>query len=112
MTIVLSNLIKTEFELFTDHQPLLHIDTPKWKPSAHLERWVLRLQPFKFKVRYLPGKDNPANVLLRNVLQEKIKDSRSIKINFNCRQSMDRRSMLYRKKEGQQLSHKDPMERK
>ena len=34
-------LIDTYFDLYTDHQPLVHIYSPTSKPSARLERWVL-----------------------------------------------------------------------
>ena len=35
------------------------------KPSARLERWVLRLQPYEFKVVYQPGPQNIADPLSR-----------------------------------------------
>ena len=38
------------FELLTDHKPLEAIYGPKSKPCARIERWVLRLQPYEFKV--------------------------------------------------------------
>ena len=60
-------LIGLEFELLMDHRPLEVIYGPKSKPSARIERWVLRLQPYTFKVRYIPGKKNIADVLSRLV---------------------------------------------
>ena len=42
-------------ELVTDHKPLEVIYGPKSRPCARVERWVLRMQPYKFKVRYQPG---------------------------------------------------------
>ena len=33
------------------------------KPSARIERWVLRLPPYTFSVVYKPGKENPADFL-------------------------------------------------
>ena len=41
------------------------IYSPKSKPSARIERWVLRLQPYHFHVIYKPGKENIADTLSR-----------------------------------------------
>ena len=54
-----------EFELCTDHKPLEVIYSPRSKPSARIERWLLRLQPYRFKVAYVPGKYNVADSLSR-----------------------------------------------
>ena len=56
-----------EFELITDHKPLTFIYSEKSKPSARIQRWVLRLQPYMFKVVYKPGKENVADSLSRLV---------------------------------------------
>ena len=40
------------FDLVTDHKPLEVIYGPRSKLCAHIERWVLRMQPYKFKVKY------------------------------------------------------------
>ncbi|CAB4038291.1 Hypothetical predicted protein [Paramuricea clavata] len=39
--------------------------SPTSKPPARIERWGLRLQPYKFCIKYSPGIDNPADVLSR-----------------------------------------------
>ncbi len=54
----------SHFTLVTDHKPLEVIyGSASSKPSARIERWVLRLQPYTFSVVYKPGKDNPADFL-------------------------------------------------
>ena len=58
------------FELETDHRPLEHIFKPKISfqgksTPARLERWVLRLQEYDFKVVSRPGKHNLADSLSR-----------------------------------------------
>ena len=43
------------FDLVTDHKPLEVIYGPRSKPSARIERWVIRLQPYDFRVVNAPG---------------------------------------------------------
>ena len=54
-----------EFEFETDHKPLERIYGKTSKPSACIERWVLRLQGYDYNVVYRPGKANIADALLR-----------------------------------------------
>ncbi|KAJ8735710.1 hypothetical protein PYW07_007330 [Mythimna separata] len=54
-----------EFDLVTDHKPLEVIFSPKSKPCARIERWMLRLQSYQYKVIYRPGKNNIADPLSR-----------------------------------------------
>lgn len=54
-----------EFELVTDHKPLEVIFGPKSKPCARIERWIMRLQSYKYRVVYQPGKNNIADPLSR-----------------------------------------------
>ena len=54
-----------EFDLVTDHKPLQAIYSPRSKPCARVERWVLRLQPYTYRVVHIPGKQNIADTLSR-----------------------------------------------
>ena len=53
------------FDLITDHKPLEFLFGPKSKPCARVERWVLRLQTYRFNIKYQPGKVNIADPLSR-----------------------------------------------
>lgn len=59
-----------EFELITDHKALEIIFGPRARPCARIERWVLRLQTFQFKVIYKPGKSNIADPFSRLLREE------------------------------------------
>ena len=54
-----------KFDLITDHKPLEAIYSTRSKPCARMERWVLRLQPYDFRVVYAPGNKNIADPLSR-----------------------------------------------
>lgn len=58
-------LIGRSFDLISDHKPLELIFGPKSKPCARLERWLLRIQAFKYKVIYQSGKTNIADPFSR-----------------------------------------------
>lgn len=62
----------TEFELVTDHEAFKVIYSTSSKPSARTERWVLRLQPYNYRVCYVPSRKNIADALSRLT---KIEDS-------------------------------------
>ena len=73
-------LLGAQFTLHTDHRPLeTNFNNPKSRPPARIERWLLRLQPYNFRVVYLPGKDNPTDYLSRHPV-----DSYSL---HNCKQA-------------------------
>ena len=70
-------LYGNDFVLVTDHKPLEVIyGSRKSKPSARIERWVLRLQPYSFKVVYKPGSDNPADYLSRHPTRASLKQQK------------------------------------
>ncbi|GAB0100137.1 uncharacterized protein DMENIID0001_161310 [Sergentomyia squamirostris] len=58
-------LVGREFELETDHKPLEVIFKPTTKACARIERWLLRMQSFRFKVIYKKGSSNVADALSR-----------------------------------------------
>ena len=51
-----------KFDLVTDHEALKVIYSRKSKPSARIERWVLRLQPYNYQVS---SRKNIADALSR-----------------------------------------------
>lgn len=54
------------FTLITDCKPLQYLfNRAQSKPSARIERWILRLQSFDFDVRYEPGDKNLADSFSR-----------------------------------------------
>lgn len=53
------------FELETDHKPLERIYSNTSKPCARIERWVLRLKGYNFKVVYRSELTNVADALPR-----------------------------------------------
>ena len=61
----------SEFTLVTDHKPLEIIYGQRTaKTSARIERWVLRLQPYAFKIVYKSGTNNPADYLSHHPTNE------------------------------------------
>lgn len=56
------------FTCITDCMPLTRIWEKK-QPPLRIERWGLRLQPFKMKIEYRSGKDNPSDFMSRHPLK-------------------------------------------
>jgi len=60
----------TEFFLETDHEPLQYLRQAKFQ-NGRLMRWALALQPYRFLLRAIRGKDNVgADCLSRNFFQD------------------------------------------
>ena len=95
------------FELETDHRPLQYIYNTSSKPSARLERWVLRLQDYQFKVVYRPGKTNIADALSR--LNTKVsKDHSGDNVDFVRALAQESTPVALTAKEVERESEKDP----
>lgn len=63
-------LIGCEFDVITDNKAVeLIFNNPYSKPKARIERWCLRLMPYKFNVKHKPGLENIADYLSRNPIQ-------------------------------------------
>ena len=89
-------LFGANFTLITDHKPLEVIyGSPKSKPSARIERWVLWLQPYDFAVLYKSGTDNSGDYMSRHPAkfstrkQERITEAH---VNFVARSHDDNRN--------------------
>ena len=58
-------LYGADFDLLTDHKALEFIFSPRLKPSTRIERWMLRLRPYRYKVIHIAGSENIADSLSR-----------------------------------------------
>lgn len=54
-----------DFSILTDHKPLIHIFSESSCPNKRQERWVLRMQSYRYSVEYVPGEVNIADPLSR-----------------------------------------------
>ena len=91
-------LYGSEFTLVTDHKPLEVIyGNRKAKASARIERWILRLQPYTFRIVYKSGANNPADYLSRHPINLKSRKQEKMTqeyINFLADNSVPRTMTL------------------
>ena len=74
-------LYAKEFEVITDNKDVeLIFGKPTSKPKARIERWCLRLIPYKFKITHKPGLGNIADFLSRNPDKSKITSREDVNI--------------------------------
>ena len=71
-------LLRIKFELFSDYKALLQVYSRTSKPSARIERWVLRLQQFDFEIKYKKGIENLADSISRLSIRSEIEKSHSV----------------------------------
>lgn len=67
-------LLGRDFEVETDHRPLERIFRPTSAPPGRIERWVMKLQEFRFKVVYRPGKSNIADPFSRLAVDKEMNE--------------------------------------
>ena len=70
-------LYDREFSIVNDHKPLEKLLSARGSPTPRLQRWLLKMQPYKFTVQYEPGHTNASDVLPRSPLPatgEKLSD--------------------------------------
>ena len=96
-----------QFELETDHKPLECIFGRLSKPSARIERWVLTLQGYDYKVVYRPGKANIADALSR-LNQVNPKDTSGEEIDFVMAVAQESLPVALSAKQVEEMSEIDP----
>ena len=58
-------LFGKEFEAFVDHKPLESLNNCNKRANARIERWIMTLQNYRFKIIHKPGSENIADCLSR-----------------------------------------------
>ncbi|XP_073520082.1 uncharacterized protein [Phyllobates terribilis] len=68
-------LMGHKFTVISDHKPLIPLfNKHSSKPPPRLERWLLRLQNYQFRLRYEAGAGNPADYFSRHPTPQTTKD--------------------------------------
>ena len=57
-------------EIVTDHKPLLSLISVNSSPPPRIQKWLLKLQGYHFKLSYIEGHKNAADVLSRSPLRD------------------------------------------
>nr|XP_006825366.1 PREDICTED: uncharacterized protein LOC102804276 [Saccoglossus kowalevskii] len=70
-------LHESQFQVTTDHKPLVPLfNTPTSKAPTRIERWILKLQEYDYKVVYQSGKLNLADYMSCHSLSSTRQSSR------------------------------------
>ena len=98
-----------EFELRTDHKPLVTVlgvkSTP---PSARIERWLLYLQQFRYVVTHIAGKENSADALSRLPVGPAQEDDARESTEYACSIASEAVPAAHTPQKVEQASAKDP----
>ena len=73
-----------DFVIFSDHQPLEILFSPKGKPAARILRWYIRLLPYRFVIQYRKGSDNPADYFSRKPVDECSGEEETLALETEC----------------------------
>ena len=89
-------LYGAQFEIISDHKPLLGIFASHKQASARMERWRLRLSPYSYSLLYRPGRDNenPADYLSRHPDQPASTDPVENTVSYICTSSVPKAMTL------------------
>ena len=65
-----------KFDSTIDHKSLLYIMSPtSVSPPPRIQRWLLRIQGYKYTLKYIPGTKNAADILSRSPLITPVTES-------------------------------------
>ena len=62
-------LYDKDFEIVTDHKPLLKIMSETSDPPARIQNWMLYLQAYRFTLTHVPSEKMAADLLSRSPLK-------------------------------------------
>ena len=61
-------LYKREVTIIMEHKPLTKLLSSRGNPTPRLQRWLLKVQPYKYTIQYEPGHTNTPDVLSHSPL--------------------------------------------